>query len=134
MWADAVAYFRTQWAAVLTDTVTITRQTSPGTLNPATGAYSGETRSTIYTGPAIIRLPELAQATLGEDDKVIRNGVVRIPATATPAQPGDRITVDACALDPELVGAELIATSTARDSWLTRRDIAVTLVEGARTQ
>jgi len=132
---DAVAVFREQWATRFIDSITVTRTTSRGAINPATYKYDSEFGSIPYTGEALIRPFSAEGETSDFGDQLVTGKTysVFVPHTAVFAgdfQPEDVVTIDACALDPDFVGKAMRMLSQQHDSYLTRIELICRFDEG----
>ncbi len=117
--SDTVAGFRTRWASRFIDAGTLDRETDRGTFDDLTGQYDTPTSSEIFTGACLIRPKARSTSDFGEKDSKVELYDIHVPHTATGALPGDKFTVSASLLDPDLVGAVLVITEVLDDSYLT---------------
>lgn len=117
--SDTVAGFRTRWASRFIDAGTLDRETDQGTFDDLTGQYDTPTSSEIFTGACLIRPKARSTSDFGEKDSKVELYDIHVPHTAGGALPGDKFTVSASLLDPDLVGAVLVITEVLDDSYLT---------------
>jgi hypothetical protein len=119
--SESVAGFRTRWASRFVDAGTLNRETAIGTYNPATLQHDSPSSSVIWdgTGGCLVRPKARTTADFGEKDSKVEIYDIRVPYTATGAEPGDKFTVSASLLNPDLVGAVLVITEVVDDSYHT---------------
>jgi hypothetical protein len=120
----AITRGRAAAEALMVDECTIRRQTGETT---GTGGVITPTYDDLYTGKCRVQVrAESGQATtVGEAALIIQRHEVQLPILVTGLAEGDRITITASALDPELVGAEYVVRDVLRKSHLTSRRVTV---------
>lgn len=125
--APALARGRAAALALMVDACTIARTTAEAT-NTDTGVVT-PTTSTLYTGQCRVQ-----QSQLGADSSPAEPGEaavrlvyfeVQLPMTVTGLRQGDRITVTASALDPDLVGRVFVVLGVAHKTHATSRRMQV---------
>jgi len=133
---DTVETFRTHWADRFVDTITVKRMTNRGTFNATTLVHDSPTLTSPYTGPALIRPSNATGATVVTAGQEVtgKEYSVFVPHTAVTSddfQPEDTVTIDACVLDPDLVGKTMRVLSQQHDSYLTRIELVCRFEEGS---
>ena len=113
----AIAYFAQRQAALFRSSCTITRAT-PGTFNPATGAITPGTPTTIYTGVCLVRPNawEGSDTQVGQQEVRYRGARLKLPPD-TAVEKDDIVVVTASQHDPELVGRSFRITDVPHDDW-----------------
>lgn len=134
--SNTVDEFRIRWSNRFVDAITVTRISTRGTFNESTLAYDSELSTIPYTGAALIR-PFPAKGSTADFGQQLVTGKeysVFVPHTAVFSgdfQPEDEVTVDASALDPDLVGKTMTVLSQSHDSYLTRIELICRFEEGS---
>lgn len=117
---------RAEAESMMVDTCAITRATAGSTFNETTGAYTGGSTTTVYTGACRVKPRDNA-------DRVVQYGqeavsfwpfIVSVPMSATGISLNDIVTVTASALDASLVGMVLRVREVLQGSHLTARRLA----------
>ncbi len=123
IWTDTALVLRPEFVAALTDTITTARTTTAGALNTATGVIAAPIESAPYSASAaLIRLGDKTGTLSTHDIKQFgeeaahRDDYTVFVPFDTDIQTDDRVTIDACALDADLVGDEMIVRSVSQDS------------------
>lgn len=119
--SNTVGLFRTQWADRFGDTGQLDRTTGQGTFNATTGQYDSPTVTPIWdgTGGCLIRPTARATADFGEEQSDVETYSIKVPYTATGAQPGDDFTVGTSEHDSDLDGVVFVVRGVVEDSYLT---------------
>ncbi len=121
VWTDAALVLRPGFTAARTDTVTTARTTTAGVFNTSTGDYAVPTESEPLTA-ALVLVVYGNQTTFefGEEatDRALYTVFLAFDADIAT---DDRVTVDTCVLDADLVGAVLIVKGFDRDSRNARK-------------
>ncbi len=121
VWTDAALALRPDFTAARTDTVTTARTTSAGAFNTGTGVYAAPTESEpLTTASVLIRYGNQTTFDFGQEatDRDLYTIFLVFDADI---QTGDRVTVDTCVLDADLVGDELIVKAVDQDSFNARK-------------
>jgi hypothetical protein len=114
------------------DACIIERLTPSGTFNSTTLAEDPPAAATIYEGACQFNSPPLSSSSdleaigIHQTESTIR---VVIPIGATAVTTGDRLTVTAASLFPELVAMSGVITVGSRTSFSTVREVYADLVE-----
>lgn len=112
--------------AIMVDACTITRVVPGTTFNETTGAYTGGSTSTVYTGACRVKPRDNA-------DRVVQYGqeavsfwpyIVSVPMSVTTVDLEDVVTITASSLDATLVGLELRVREVLSGSHLTARRLS----------
>lgn len=109
------------------DRCVITREVV-GVFDPATGETPALPPLGMYAGKCRLRMPTLAEraSTSGEHQWTMQDSVLSLPHEATGGvRIHDKVTITACELDPEMVGAEFAVIAVLRGSQTTARRFAV---------
>ena len=125
----AVGWFRAVWASRMTDTVTVTRLTSRGSLDTGTMTYT-PTTTTVYQGKALVRPYGDSQDRELQDLRSFDRLTVHVPDTVTGVQVGDTVTVDTAG-DGRLAGVSGTVRAVESDSYVTVRRLLVEVDRGA---
>ncbi len=121
VWTDAALILRPHFTAARTDTVTTARTTTAGALNTSTGVYASPTESAPLTAASVlIRYGNQTTLDFGEE-ATDRAQYTLFLAFDADIVTDDRVTVDTCVLDADLVGAVLIVKAVDRDSLNPRK-------------
>ena len=111
VWTDTALALRTDFAAALTDTITTARTTTAGALNTTTGVIAAPTESAPLSGASVF-IQYGNQTTFDFGQEATDRGMFTIYlAFDADIATDDRVTVDTCVLDADLVGDELIVTA-----------------------
>jgi hypothetical protein len=111
--------------ALMLDTVTVRRRSSE-TTDADTGVVT-PVWTVVYTGKAKIqqRSTQGSNRDVGEAERLASSLELHLPITATGSQSDDVATVDASALDPQLVGKMFTVRGPAHKSFATARRLTV---------
>ena len=121
VWTDAALALRPDFTAARTDTVTTARTTTAGALNTSTGVYAAPTESVPLTAASVlIRYGNQTTFEFGEE-ATDRDFYTLFLAFDADIATDDRVTVDTCVLDADLVGAVLVVKGFDRDSRNARK-------------
>jgi hypothetical protein len=109
---------------LMVDACTITRQTGETT---GAGGVITPTTSTLYTGKCRVQFKPMQGngADVGEAYLLLVRREVQLPMTVTGLLEGDRITITASALDPDLVGKVYVVRDVEAKTHLTSRRVTV---------
>lgn len=122
---SAILRGRAAAEAIMVDACVIRRKTGESTI----GGVVTPTYSTLYTGKCRVQVKSDSQSgqgqNVGEAYLVVERLEVQLPVTVTGLQEGDRITISASALDPDLVGRVYAVRDVLRKSHLTSRRVTV---------
>ncbi len=128
----AIGILRTHWATRFIDTVTITRVTGRGALNPSY-QYDSPTTVTIYTGGALVR-PITSRPPrgleFGQGRTTVDEFEIFVPHDAGDVKPDDRVDVTAATYLPTLAGKRFIVRGVEPDSYNTKQRIIGVLDHG----
>lgn len=111
--------------ALMVDACTVTRKTGETT---GAGGVITPTVSTLYTGKCRVQVAAKTPGhgqDVGEAYLVVERHQVQLPMTVVGLQEGDRITITASALDPDLVGRVYSVHDVLRKTHLTSRRLTV---------
>ncbi len=125
----AVEWFRGVWASRMTDTVTVTRLSSRGSLNTATMTYT-PTSTTIYSGKALVRAPTRPVDRELQDLRSFDQLEIFVPDTVTGIAVGDTVTIDTSS-DARLQGVSGTVRAVQADAYVTARRVWVEVDRGA---
>ena len=121
VWTDAALVLRPHFTAARTDTVTTARTTTAGVFNTGTGVYAGPTESEPLTAASVlIRYGNQTTFEFGEE-ATDRDFYTVFLAFDAAIAIDDRVTVDTCVLDADLVGAVLVVTAVDQESLNARK-------------
>ncbi len=121
VWTDAAIALRTDFTAARTDTVTTARTTTAGVFNTTTLVYASPTESEPLTAASVlIRYGNQTTFEFGEE-ATDRDLYTLFLAFDADIATDDRVTVDTCVLDADLVGAVLVVTAVDKDSLNPRK-------------
>ena len=121
VWTDAALVLRPAFTAARTDTVTTARTTTAGVFNATTGVYGAPTESAPLSGvSALIVYGNQTTFEFGEE-ATDRDLYTIFLAFDADIATDDRVTVDTCVLDADLVGAVLIVKGFDRGSRNARK-------------
>lgn len=130
--ASVLARGRAAAEAGLLDTCTIVRVTST-TTNPTTGVVT-ETTDEVYEGPCRVQEPggyARDISTAPDQPQLAPHRVLQLPvATSEGVRVGDRVTIDSCVNDPDLVGVRMTVRDQAAKSEATARRIGIEQITG----
>lgn len=120
---SAILRGRVAAEALMVDACTIRRKAGESTI----GGVVTPTYSTLYTGKCRVQVKADAGQgqNVGEAYLVVERHEVQLPITVTGLQEGDRITITASALDPDLIGRVYAVRDVLRKSHLTSRRVTV---------
>ncbi len=121
VYTDAALVLRPAFTEARTDTVTTARTTTAGVFNTTTLVYASPTESEPLTAASVlIRYGNQTTFEFGEEatDRAIFTIFLAFDADIATH---DRVTVDTCVLDADLVGAVLIVKAVDRDSLNPRK-------------
>jgi hypothetical protein len=120
---SALARGRTAAAALMVDACTIARPTGEST----SGGVVTQTTTQIYSGKCRIQERDSAGGglTVGEAYRIVRRLELQIPVSAPQLLEGDRVTVTASALDPQMVGKTYAVRDTLAKTHATCRRATV---------
>ena len=121
VFTDAALVLRPIFTEARTDTVTTARTTTAGVFNTGTGVYAGPTESEPLTA-ALVLIVYGNQTTFEFGEEATdRDFYTLFLAFDADIATDDRVTVDTCVLDADLVGAVLIVKGFGRDSRNARK-------------
>ncbi len=121
VWTDAAIALRPAFTAARTDTVTTARTTAAGAFNSTTLVYAAPTESApLIAASVLIVYGNQTTFEFGEE-ATDRDFYTLFLAFDADIATDDRVTVDTCVLDADLVGAVLIVTAVDRDSRNARK-------------
>ncbi len=121
VWTDAAIALRPFFTAARTDTVTTARTTTAGVFNTGTGVYAGPTESEPLTA-ALVLIVYGNQTTFEFGEEATdRDFYTLFLAFDADIATDDRVTVDTCVLDADLVGTVMIVKGFNRDSRNARK-------------
>jgi len=121
VWTDAAIALRPAFTAARTDTVTTARTTTAGVFNTGTGVYAAPTESAPLSGASVfIQYGNQTTFEFGEE-ATDRDFYPLFLAFGADIATDDRVTVDTCVLDADLVGAVMIVKGFDRDSRNARK-------------
>lgn len=121
VWTDAAIALRTDFIAARTDTITTARTTTAGAFNTSTGVYAAPTESAPLSGASVlIRYGNQTTFDFGQE-ATDRDLYTIFLAFDAAIQTDDRVTVDTCVLDADLVGDEMIVKAVDQDSLNARK-------------
>ncbi len=116
VWTDAALVLRPIFTEARTDTVTTARTTTAGAFNTGTGVYVSPTETEpLTTASVLIVYGNQTTLDFGEEATDRAQFTIFLAFDADIAT-DDRVTVDTCVLDADLVGAVLIVKAVDRDS------------------
>jgi hypothetical protein len=120
----AVARARQLAETLMVDACTITRQTGETT---GAGGVITPTTSTLYTGKCRVQFKPMQGngADVGEAYLLLVRREVQLPMSVTGLLEGDRITITASALDPDLVGKVYVVRDVEAKTHLSARRVTV---------
>ncbi len=121
VWTDAALALRPVFTAARTDTITTARTTTAGVFNIGTGVYAAPTESEPLT-TALVLIVYGNQTTFEFGEEATNRDLYTLfLAFDADIATDDRVTVDTCVLDADLVGAVLIVKGFDRDSRNARK-------------
>lgn len=121
VWTDAALALRPDFTAARTDTITTARTTTAGAFNTSTGVYAAPTESAPLSGASVlIRYGNQTTFDFGQEASD-RDTYTIFLAFDADIVSDDRVTVDTCVLDADLVGDVLIVTAVDQDSFNARK-------------
>ena len=121
VWTDAALVLRPAFTAARTDTVTTARTTTAGVFNTTTLVYGAPTESAPLAATSVL-IVYGNQTTFEFGEEATDRDVYTIfLAFDADIATDDRVTVDTCVLDADLVGAVLIVKGFDRDSRNARK-------------
>ena len=112
--ADAATTFRAHFDSAMSDTVTVERTTAAGAFNSSTLVYASPTTSEPYSAKALVRYGNHTTVEFGEEQANRDMFTVFTPWDTDIAR-DDRVTVDVCAQDPDLVGDVFVVLAVSQD-------------------
>jgi hypothetical protein len=120
----AIARARILAETLMVDACTITRETGETT---GPGGVITPTTATQYTGKCRVQFKPMkgSGTDVGEAYLLLVRREVQLPMSATGLQEGDRITITASALDPDLVGKVYVIREVEAKTHLTARRVTV---------
>jgi hypothetical protein len=120
----AVARARQLAESLMVDTCVIKRETGEAT---GSGGVITPTYSTLYTGKCRVQFKPMQGngADVGEAYLLLVRREVQLPMTVTGLLEGDRITITASALDPDLVGKVYVVRDVEAKTHLSARRVTV---------
>ena len=104
----------------MSDTITTARTTAAGAFNSTTLLYASPTESEPYSDKALIRYGNQTTVEFGEEAADRDMFTVFTPWDTDIAR-DDRVTVDVCAQDPDLVGDVLVVLAVDQDGLNSRK-------------
>ncbi len=121
---DAAVALRSHFDDAMSDTVTTARTTAAGAFNSTTLVYASPTASAPYaSSKALVKYGNQTSFDFGQEQANRDMFTVFTPWDTDIAR-DDRVTVDVCAQDPDLVGAVLVVLAVDQ-SGLNSRKAAV---------
>ncbi len=121
VWTDAALALRTDFTAARTDTVTTARTTAAGAFNSTTLVYAAPTESAPLTAASVLIVYGNQTTFEFGQEATDRDFYTLFLAFDADIATDDRVTVDTCVLDADLVGAVLIVKGFDRDSRNARK-------------
>ncbi len=119
-WTDAATTFRPHFDDAMSDTITTARTTAAGAFNSTTLVYASPTTSAPYSDKALVRYGNQTTVEFGEEAADRDMFTVFTPWDTDIAR-DDRVTVDVCAQDPDLVGDVLVVLAVDQDGLNSRK-------------
>ena len=116
VWTDAALALRPVFTAARTDTVTTARTTAAGAFNTTTLVYASPTESEPLTAASVLIVYGNQTTFDFGEEATDRDTYTLFLAFDADIATDDRVTVDTCVLDADLVGAVLIVKGFNRDS------------------
>ncbi len=121
VWTDAALALRPAFTAARTDTVTTARTTAAGAFNSTTLVYAAPTESAPLTAASVLIVYGNQTTFEFGEEATDRDLYTIFLAFDADIATDDRVTVDTCVLDADLVGAVLIVKGFDRDSRNARK-------------
>ncbi len=121
IWTDAALVLRPGFTAARTDTVTTARTTAAGAFNSTTLVYAAPTESAPLTAASVLIVYGNQTTFEFGEEATDRDLYTLFLAFDADIATDDRVTVDTCVLDADLVGAVLIIKGFDRDSRNARK-------------
>jgi hypothetical protein len=120
----AIQHGRAAAEALMVDACTIKHPTGETT---GAGGVITATTSTLYTGRCRVQFKPMqgAGTDVGEAHLLLVRREVQLPMTVVGLREGDRITITASALDPDLVGKVYVVRDIEAKTHLTSRRVTV---------
>lgn len=120
----AISRGRSLAERLMVDACSIARPTGEST---GAGGVITPTTSAVYTGKCRLQVRQETGAgqTVGEAFIIVQRLELQLPMTAPEVFEGDRVTMTASALDPQLVGKEYVVRDVVRKTHLTSRRVTV---------
>jgi hypothetical protein len=121
---EAISRARQLAETLMVDACVITRQTGETT---GAGGVITPTYSTLYTGKCRVQFKPMQGngADVGEAYLLLVRREVQLPMSVTGLLEGDRITITASALDPDLVGKVYVVRDVEAKTHLSARRVTV---------
>ncbi len=121
VWTVAALALRPDFTAARTDTITTARTTTAGVFNTGTGVYAAPTASAPLSGASVlIRYGNQTTFDFGQEATDRAMFTIFLAFDADIAT-DDRVTVDTCVQDADLVGDVLIVIAVDEDSLNPRK-------------
>jgi len=121
VWTDAALALRPDFTAARTDTITTARTTTAGVFNTGTGVYAAPTTSAPLSGALVlIRYGNQTTFDFGQE-ATDRDMYTIFLAFDADIATDDRVTVDTCVQDADLVGDVLLVIAVDQDSLNPRK-------------
>lgn len=133
IWTDTATVLSVKFTDARTDTVTTARTSTAGAFNTTTGVYAAPTETApLSAASVLIRYGVKAAASFQSfqfgEEATRRDLYTIFLADDADIQADDRVTVDSCALDADLVGDVMIVVDVDQDS-LNARKVAICELE-----
>ena len=121
VWTDAAIALRPAFTAARTDTVTTARTTAAGAFNTTTLVYATPTESAPLTAASVLIVYGNQTTFEFGEEATDRDFYTIFLAFDADIATDDRVTVDTCVLDADLVGAVMIVKGFDRESRNARK-------------
>jgi len=130
--SDAVTTFRSLWSDRFVDACEIVdplNSTDRGVMDPVSYQYDTQTSKIVYTGSCLIRPANMADEAVlyGQQAVTFTAADIYVPYDAAAVDLDQEVLVTASVTDTQLVGTLWVIRSIVRDSYHTRRKLAVEL-------
>jgi hypothetical protein len=121
VWTDTARFFRPHFANARTSTITTSRTTAAGALNTTTGVIAAPATSTpLAAVGATIRYGNQTTYEFGQE-ATDRDTYTLFLAYDADIRTDDRVTIDTCVLDADLVGDVMIVKAVDQDEFNARK-------------
>ena len=118
--SDAATTLRSHFDDAMSDTITTARTTAAGAFNSTTLVYAAPTASAPYSAKALVRYGNQTDVEFGEE-QAHRDMFTVFTPWDTDILRDDRVTVDVCVQDPDLVGDVLVVLAVNQDGLNARK-------------